>query len=232
MNTSESGQVCCAQWSPDGPVVVANGIRVLPTRLPTNPAYQWPAVLYISHPEPRWKTDLCSFISPDGNRVAYGNAKGEIYVISMDGGQPQKIVDKGANAANWSADGKVLVFQYDRDPAHPELQLLDLGTGQRSVVLGSQGLEGGQWVGEDTLVATPKNQTKLMIFDVRTQKWSDLVLGKVPGSVGNYAHSPDYKHVYYTTGGAADDSEPSKLGAGGKENRARGIVRGFSENCP
>src|SRR5215472_9508245 len=33
-------------------------------------------------------------------------------------------------------------------------------------------------------------------------------------------------------GGFADDSEPSKLGAGEKENRARGIVRGFSENCP
>jgi len=147
------------------------------------------------------------FISPDGKRVVYGNAKGEIYAISLDGGQPQKIVDKDANAANWSADGNVLVFQYDRGPAHPELQFLDLRTGKRSVVPGSQGLEGGQWVGEDTLVATPRNQTKLMIFDVRTQKWSDLVMGKVPGSVGNYAHSPDYKYVYYTT----ERAEPQAL---------------------
>jgi WD40 repeat protein len=141
------------------------------------------------------------FISPDGKRVAYGNAKGEIYVISMDGGLPQKVVEGNASAANWSADGNVLVFTA-RDPAHRELQFLDLGTGKRSVVPGSQDLEGGQWVSDDMLVATPRNETKLMIFDVRTQKWSDLVPGKVPGSVINYAHSPDYKYVYYTTGGA------------------------------
>jgi WD40 repeat protein len=147
-----------------------------------------------------------SFISPDGKQVAYQNRKGEIYVISMDGGPPQKIVDKNANAANWSADGNVLVFQYG-DLAHPELQFLDLGTGKRSVVPGSQDLEGGQWVSEDTLVAAPPNSAKLEIFDVRTQKWSDLVPGKRPGSVVNWAHSPDYQYVYYTTGGA----EPQAL---------------------
>ena len=96
-------------------------------------------------------------------------------MISMDGGQPQKIVDKHANAANWSADGKVLVFEYDRDPTHPELQFLELATGKRSVVPGSQDLSGGQWVSEDMLVAAPPNSSKLEIFDVRTQKWSDLV---------------------------------------------------------
>jgi len=66
----------------------------------------------------------------------------------------------------------------------------------------SQDLEGAQWVSEDTLVAAPTNSAKLEIFDVRTQKWSDLVPGKVPGSVVNWAHSPDYQYVYYTTGGA------------------------------
>jgi len=134
--------------------------------------------------------------------VVYGNRKGETYVISMDGGPPQKVMEGNANAANWSADGKVLVFEYDRDPAHPELQFLDLGTGKRSVVPGSQDLLGGQWVSEDTLVAATSNSAKLEIFDVRTQKWSDLVPGKLPGSVVNWAHSPDYQYVYYTTGGA------------------------------
>ena len=146
------------------------------------------------------------FISPNGERVAYGNAKGEIYVISMDGGPPQKVVEGNASAANWSTDGNVLVFTTGRD-LHRELQFLDLRTGKLSLVPGSQDLEGGQWVSEDTLVATPRNETKLMIFDVRTQKWSDLVPGKVPGSVINYAHSPDYGYVYYTTGGA----EPQAL---------------------
>src|SRR5215471_1751284 len=50
--------------------------------------------------------------------------------------------------------------------------------------------------------SAPTNSAKLEIFDVRTQKWSDLVPGKLAGSVVNWAHSPDYKYVYYTTGGA------------------------------
>src|SRR5215471_18200296 len=66
------------------------------------------------------------FISPDGKRVAYGNAKGEIYLISMEGGQPQRVVERDAIAANWSSDGTLLVFTTARDPAHPELQFLDL----------------------------------------------------------------------------------------------------------
>ena len=148
-----------------------------------------------------------SFISPDGKRVVYQNAKGGIYVISIDGGQPQEIVEKDANAANWSSDGNVLVFSKARDAAHSELQFLDLRTGKRSVVPDSQDLLGGQWVGENTLVAAPINQAKLEIFDVRTQKWSDLVPGKVSASVVNWAHSPDYRYVYYTTGGA----EPQAL---------------------
>jgi DNA-binding winged helix-turn-helix (wHTH) protein/WD40 repeat protein len=142
------------------------------------------------------------FISPDGKQVAYGNAKGEIYVISIDGGQPQKIVEKDANGANWSSDGDVLVFEKVRDAAHSELQFLDLRTGKRSVVPDSRDLAGGHWVSENVLVASSGNNAKLEVFDVRTQKWSDLVPGKVPGSVVNWAHSPDYQYLYYTIGGA------------------------------
>jgi DNA-binding winged helix-turn-helix (wHTH) protein/WD40 repeat protein len=138
------------------------------------------------------------FISPDGKQVVYGNAKGEIYVISIDGGQPQKIVEKDASAANWSSDGNVLVFWKAPDVAHSELQFLDLRTDKRSVVPGSQPFMGAQWVSEDTLVAAPFNSSKLVLFNVKTQQWSDLV----PGKVFNWAHSPDYKYVYYTTGGA------------------------------
>jgi len=78
----------------------------------------------------------------------------------------------------------------------PGLQFLDLRTGKRSIVPESQGLIGGQWVSENTLVAAPTNQAKLEIFDVRTQKWSDLVPGKLTDSVVNWVHSPDYKYVY------------------------------------
>ena len=41
-----------------------------------------------------------------------------------------------------------------------------------------------------------------MVFDVKTQRWSDLVSATMPGYIGNWSHSPDYKYVYYTTAGA------------------------------
>jgi hypothetical protein len=84
---------------------------------------------------------------------------------------------------------------------HFELQFLDLRTGKRSVVPDSLDRVGGQWVSENTLVAASRDSAKLEIFDVRTQKWYELVHGNVPGSVVNWAHSPDYQYVYYTTGG-------------------------------
>jgi len=98
-------------------------------------------------------------------------------------------------------DGNLLVFMNARDAIHFELQFLDLRSGKRSIVPDSQDLVGAQWVSANTLVAGSRNSAKLEIFDVRTQKWSDLVSGKVPGSVVNWAHSPDYQYVYYTTGG-------------------------------
>ena len=288
VNTSGSGQVCCAQWSPDGkyilfqrrhegrrdlwllpmkagflqrtyqpiqltngplsytrPVVSRDGQQIFALGIKErgelvrfdvganqfvpflsgisafNPTFSrdghWVAytsypdhTLWRSRPDGSERLQLTyppmqvrySFISPDGKRVVYGNVKGEIYVISMDGGPPEKVVEKDANGPNWSPDGNVLVFQNGRDAAHPELQFLDLRTGKRSVVPDSRDLTGGQWVAENTLVACPTNGSKLEIFDVRTQKWSDLVPGKLANSVVNWAHSPDYKYVYYTTGGA------------------------------
>ena len=136
------------------------------------------------------------FISPDGKQVAYSTSAGAIRLISMEGGSPQTIVEKDSYGANWSPDGNLLVFT---DPGG--IQLFDLATGKRSVVPGPAGLDGARWVAEDTLVAATGDHKKLVLFDVKTQRWSDLV-APATGYVVNRAHSPDYKSVYYTTGGA------------------------------
>ena len=146
-------------------------------------------------------------ISPDGKRVAYGTSAGEIYVVNIEGGSPQKVVEKRTWVPSWSPDGNFLVYADYSEAEHDKFQFLDLRTGNRSLVSGSQDLLGVQWVAEDTLVAATRDHRRLLAFDVKTQKWSDLVSVAPPVTVVNWFHSPDYRYVYYTTGG----SEPQAL---------------------
>jgi eukaryotic-like serine/threonine-protein kinase len=148
------------------------------------------------------------FISPDGKQVAYSTTGGEISVISMDGGPPRRIAEKQSWAASWSPDGNRVVFaNYTDYPHNIKFEIYDLRSGNRSFVPEADGLTGVQWVAEDLLVAASSDHNKLVVFDLRTQKWSDLVPGPIPGGVSNWAYAPDFKYVYYTTGGA----EPQAL---------------------
>jgi Tol biopolymer transport system component len=140
-------------------------------------------------------------ISPDGKQVVYINSAGAICLIGMDGGSSPTIVEKDGGWPHWSPDGSRLVFM-DRG-ASSHIHILDLRTGTTSLVPGPVGMLNPQWVGDDRLVAGTQDVTKLMVFDVRTQQWSELVSFTAPGYVVNWIHSPDYKSVYYVTGGSS-----------------------------
>jgi Tol biopolymer transport system component len=160
------------------------------------------------------------FISPDGKHVAYNHPGGEINVISIDGGSPRRITDKQWWAASWSPDGNRLVFADYTDRPHIRFQIYDLRTGDRSAVPTTEDLTGVQWVAEDLLVAASVDHTRLVVFDLKTQKWSDLVPGPIPGGAANWSHSPDYKYVYYSTGGA----EPQALRVGLADHKVETIT--------
>jgi Tol biopolymer transport system component len=142
-------------------------------------------------------------ISPDGTKVVFRTSRWEIYVIRMDGGLLQRIVEKNSFAAGFSPDGNLLLVSSFTDAHLGErnrvyLQTLDLRTGKLSVVPSSQGLSGGGWITQDNLVAANEESTKLVTFDFKTQKWSDLVAGRMV----NWVMSPDRKYLYFVTGGA------------------------------
>ncbi len=59
-----------------------------------------------------------------------------------------------------------------------------------------------QWVGDDRLAAGTEDFTKLMVFDVRAQQWSELVSFTAPGNVVDWVHTPEHRSVDYITGGA------------------------------
>jgi DNA-binding winged helix-turn-helix (wHTH) protein len=141
-------------------------------------------------------------ISPDGTRVAFHTANGEVFVVSMAGGVPQKIVDPGGDAL-WSPDGKFLLYYFPTPDG--SLHVADVLTRKTSAIPSSQGIIGGWWVTQDKLIATDQNTTKFVTFDFKTQKWTDLIAG----SFVNWRVSPDYKYLYFTTGGA--DSEARRL---------------------
>jgi eukaryotic-like serine/threonine-protein kinase len=141
------------------------------------------------------------FISPDGTKVAFTSSEYEIYVISVDGGTPQKITGRYSGAANWSPDGNLLVMtawiDFPAERLHTIfVKVADLRTGKTSVVPSSEGMNGSAWITQDTIVA--QDGTKFVTFNFKTQKRSDLVAGNFV----NWVVSPDGKYLVFTTGGA------------------------------
>src|SRR5271155_5412446 len=144
-------------------------------------------------------------ISPDGTKVSFHNNKGELFVISMDGGTPQK-VSENAWYANWSPDGNYLFYRNYRNPLPPfPAQIVDVRTGKKSALPSSEGL-GGTWITQDSLVAVSEKQTNFLTFSFKTQKWTDLGPKNV-GLIVNWMPSLDGKYMYFATGGAEPKAE-------------------------
>jgi hypothetical protein len=144
---------------------------------------------------------LYPFISPDGKSVVFGSADWETYIVSMDGGPARMVIAKDSVAANWTPDGNFLVYT-DSRTASPQLWVLDIRTAALSVVPESQGMVGGVWITQDSLVASRVISTSMRVFDFKAKKWSDLAPGTIPKTIVNWLHSPDYKYLYISAGGA------------------------------
>jgi Tol biopolymer transport system component len=138
-------------------------------------------------------------ISLDGTKVAFHTDKGEIYVISMEGGQPQRIVKDGT-FATWSPDGNYLSCRDWSKNGNGEMQIADVRTGKKFAVPDSQGM-GDFWITEDTLVGGNETRTKILTFNLKTRKWTDLGPKDLEPFV-NFMISPDGKYLYFTTAGA------------------------------
>ena len=120
----------------------------------------------------------------------------------MDGGAPETVTS--GVLGTWSPDGNLLAVTVAIKGKHAgernsgELKIFDLRTSELSVVPFSQGIGGAVWPAQDTLVAATEDYSKLVSFDFKTQKWTDLL----SGSFVNWELSVDGKYFYYTTGGA------------------------------
>jgi Tol biopolymer transport system component/DNA-binding winged helix-turn-helix (wHTH) protein len=147
---------------------------------------------------PRW--------SPDAKRIAFfDTAPGKpwrIYMISADGGAAQPLLEESRNQLdpNWSPDGNFLMFSYfpilEKEPAEEfGIYIIDLRTRNVKKVAGSGGLWAPRWSLDGSyVVARSLDPQSLMLFDFKTQTWSQLLAGEYFG-FANW--STDGEYVYY-----------------------------------
>jgi len=160
-------------------------------------------------------------ISPDGTEVVYSTFGNFVYISKMSGGTPRKIAEQSV-AANWSPDGKLLVLstwvpnKHGGEKNIVQLQILDLQSDKISVIPDSEGKLGAYWLDQHTLVAATRDTTKLLTFDLTTEKWAELASGVFV----NWFISLDRKYLYCTTGGG----EPKALRIRFSDHKAETIV--------
>jgi DNA-binding winged helix-turn-helix (wHTH) protein/Tol biopolymer transport system component len=140
---------------------------------------------------------LHSTWSPDGQRIVFA-ASGNLYMISRDGGNPERLTSGGQ--PSWSPDGKSILlarFSLREDGSwRPALYEFDLNTRETRIVPGGDDFEGPQWSPDGRYVAaSDKKDQKLMLFDPARRQWSELADG-VPYGWG-IRWSSDAKYVYY-----------------------------------
>jgi Tol biopolymer transport system component len=162
------------QYSPDGKSVAYVSFP---------DATLWRGKLQLTFPplsvlQPRW--------SPDGSKIAFmarePNHAWNVYVVPADGGTPEPVLPKDhpGSDPSWSPDGNSLLFAGHPDDvkrgAKLQLQIADLKTHAISIVPGSEGLWSPRWSPDGRyIVATPQAADRLMLFDAKTQQWSELL---------------------------------------------------------
>lgn len=144
--------------------------------------------------------------SPDGSEIAFTDGEHDRwrnFLIPAQGGTPRELLTEKEFQVDvgWSSDGKQLVF--GRVPFIPgaanKINILtyDLTSKEVAVVPGSDNLYSPRWSPDGRyLVSETSDNTKLLLYDFRTRKWTDWL--NEGGDIEFLNWSPDSRFVYYS----------------------------------
>ena len=145
---------------------------------------------------PRW--------SPDGTQIAYVDLQAgrswKIFLTAIQGGTPKDLLvqEETVSDPTWSPDGKRICFgrsPYSTAP-HKTIDVFNMTSKEISTIPGSDNLYSPRWSPDGQyLAALSADSTKLLLYDFKTQKWTDWI--SEPGAIGFPTWSRDSRYVYY-----------------------------------
>jgi eukaryotic-like serine/threonine-protein kinase len=143
--------------------------------------------------------------SPDGTQIAYVSLEvgkpSKIFLVSPQGGPPEALLPENVSEvdASWSPDGTQLAFgrRSSMNTGTIEIHLMDMKTSQVSAFPGSKGLFSPRWSPDGRYLAAinAEGSHKLMLYEFRTQKWSEWL---ADADDVNYPHwSADSRYMVF-----------------------------------
>jgi Tol biopolymer transport system component len=133
------------------------------------------------------------------------------FEVPADGGTPRALMPEvkgNQQDPGWSPDGKKLVFGGDANNAMaesgPAIMIYDRGTRQVSGVEGSQKMFSPRWSPDGRYIAAmTADSSRLMLFDLQTQKWTEIASGTF--SWLNWSRDGQYIYLKDSTGKGSVD---------------------------
>ncbi len=188
--------------------------------------------------QPRW--------SPDGTHIAFmGQQPGKlfsVYVVLAEGGNPEQPIpgDHRGSDPNWSPDGNSLLF--GRQPGNEapvagtlDLEIVDLRTHAISKVPGSEELWSPRWSRDGRhILAFSRAADRMMLFDVNTQKWTELAkigVGDPIAFVGGmeWSRQGDYIYLYGAPSAAGQPGGVFRIRVKDRKLEQLGTLKDFRE---